>query len=146
MAALFGVLDGAPHCPSVGGHSTLGEIVVSPLRSTPPCAPPLAARTAGDEITATRCPWITLPTETPTHTVVTYDGSVAPWNGVTRAGAAAILWGPIGDDGQRKPVAEATSCRSGPCSALEAEAQASRPAMDFLLSRSGSRVAILAGP
>ena len=87
-----------------------------------------------------------MPTEVPARNVVTYDGSVSRSGGETRAGAAAILWGPVGDDGQHRPVAEATACHGGPCSALEAAAQASRLAMELLLSRSGTsgREAILA--
>ncbi len=50
------------------------------------------ART-GDEVTATQCPWLAMPTEVPAGTVVTYDSSVAHCGGATRAGAAAILWG-----------------------------------------------------
>ena len=44
----------------------------------------------------------------PTHFVVTFDGSAQPRTG--RAGAAAVLWGPRGDDGQR-PVLRVSSQR-----------------------------------
>ena len=102
-----------------------------------------ADATAGGEITAPPCPWITQTLVTDLGPILTFDGGAVRG----QAGAAAILWGQADPHGARPRTAEATARAESDATALQAEAEGCRLALHLLLGAdlSGGRVATLAG-
>ena len=100
MAALLGRLNGASHRPSIRPRHIGRDRDVTIAEHTALCS--ASGRTRAP-VTRSRPLWITLPTEAPARTVVTYDGSVARCGGEAKAGAAAILWGQSATTGRANP-------------------------------------------
>jgi ribonuclease HI len=74
---------------------------------------------------------------------VAFDGSVRSGS----SGAAAVLWGPVGEHGDRPVLATATARSDGPGTVPEAEAQACRLGLALLQATDGryGRAATIAG-
>ena len=95
------------------------------------------------ELTVAPCRWIDAESGVANAYVVSFDGSYREG----RAGATAVLWGPVDDAGGRRILASATARCEAAESALEAEAQACRLALWLATHRlpPAHRRVILAG-